>query len=90
MSLSYKPPEEFGFSFSPRGGMCFYSNFSFDYLIQDFIISMGSCHQPKILGESWGDNNLDSQVSQSLGPLPHPQPRSYFKSISLTKIPRAR
>ncbi|XP_017722955.1 PREDICTED: HCLS1-associated protein X-1 isoform X1 [Rhinopithecus bieti] len=33
------------------------------------------------------DNDLDSQVSQEgLGPVLQPQPKSYFKSISVTKI----
>ncbi|XP_012354179.1 HCLS1-associated protein X-1-like isoform X1 [Nomascus leucogenys] len=33
------------------------------------------------------DNDLDSRVSQEgLGPVLQPQPRSYFKSISVTKI----
>lgn len=33
------------------------------------------------------DNDLDSQVSQEgLGPVLQPQPRSYFKSVSVTKI----
>ncbi|EDL15177.1 mCG124547, isoform CRA_b, partial [Mus musculus] len=33
------------------------------------------------------DKDLDSQVSQEgLGPLLQPQPKSYFKSISVTKI----
>uniref|UniRef100_A0A2K6R892 HCLS1-associated protein X-1 n=1 Tax=Rhinopithecus roxellana TaxID=61622 RepID=A0A2K6R892_RHIRO len=33
------------------------------------------------------DNDLDSQVSQEgFGPVLQPQPRSYFKSISVTKI----
>ncbi|XP_012514016.1 PREDICTED: HCLS1-associated protein X-1 isoform X1 [Propithecus coquereli] len=35
------------------------------------------------------DNDLDSQVSQEgLGPVLQPQPKSYFKSISVTKITR--
>ncbi|VCW74752.1 unnamed protein product [Gulo gulo] len=33
------------------------------------------------------DNDLDSQVSQEgLGPVLQPQPKSYFKSVSVTKI----
>ncbi|XP_006861564.1 PREDICTED: HCLS1-associated protein X-1 isoform X2 [Chrysochloris asiatica] len=33
------------------------------------------------------DNDLDSQVSQEgLGPVLQPRPRSYFKSVSVTKI----
>ncbi|XP_049638343.1 HCLS1-associated protein X-1 [Suncus etruscus] len=33
------------------------------------------------------DNDLDSQVSQEgLGPVLRPQPKSYFKSVSVTKI----
>ena len=31
-----QPPEEFGFSFSPRGGMRFHGNFGFDDLVRDF------------------------------------------------------
>ncbi|XP_066218509.1 HCLS1-associated protein X-1 isoform X1 [Saccopteryx leptura] len=35
------------------------------------------------------DKDLDSQVSQEgLGPLLQPQPKSYFKSVSVTKITR--
>lgn len=31
-----QPPEEFGFSFSPGGGMRFHDNFGFDDLVRDF------------------------------------------------------
>ncbi|KAM6217176.1 HCLS1-associated protein X-1 [Rhynchocyon petersi] len=158
-----QPPEEFGFSFSPGGGMRFYSNFGFDDLIRDFnsifsemgawtlpsrppelpgpdseipgesrrkgetlrdsMLKYPDSHLPKIFGGAlesdtgtesqkppdWGsqrpfhrfddmwpvtphprareDNDLDSQVSQEgLGPILQPQPRSYFKSVSVTKI----
>ncbi|XP_042537623.1 HCLS1-associated protein X-1 [Dipodomys spectabilis] len=157
-------PEEFGFSFSPRGGIRFYDNFGFDELVRDFnsifgemgawtlpsrppelpgpesetagerlregqtlrdsMLKYPDSHQPKTFGgvlesdtrtetskpaPDWGsprpfhrfddmwpvtphprareDNDLDSQVSQEgLGPVLQPQPKSYFKSISVTKI----
>ncbi|XP_059121703.1 HCLS1-associated protein X-1 isoform X2 [Peromyscus eremicus] len=159
-----QPPEEFGFSFSPGGGMRFHDNFGFDDLVRDFnsifsemgawtlpshspelpgpepetpgerlregqtlrdsMLKYPDSHQPKIFegvlesharpespkpAPDWGsqgpfhrlddiwpvtphsrakeDNDLDSQVSQEgLGPLLQPQPKSYFKSISVTKI----
>ncbi|KAM9688364.1 HCLS1-associated protein X-1 isoform 1-T1 [Trichechus inunguis] len=159
-----QPPEEFGFSFSPEGGMRFHRNFGFDDLIRDFnsifsemeawtlpsrppelpgpesetagerrrreetlrdsMLKYPDSHQPRIFGgvlesdagtesqkpgPDWGsqrpfhrfddmwpvtphprareDNDLDSQVSQEgLGPVLQPQPRSYFKSVSVTKI----
>jgi HCLS1-associated protein X-1 len=31
-----QPPDEFGFSFSPGGGMRFHNNFGFDDLVRDF------------------------------------------------------
>ncbi|XP_021013086.1 HCLS1-associated protein X-1 [Mus caroli] len=159
-----QPPEEFGFSFSPRGGMRFHGNFGFDDLVRDFnsifsemgawtlpshspelpgpesetpgerlregqtlrdsMLKYPDSHQPRIFegvleshakpespkpAPDWGtqgpfhrlddtwpvsphsrakeDKDLDSQVSQEgLGPLLQPQPKSYFKSISVTKI----
>uniref|UniRef100_A0A8C8TYT2 HCLS1 associated X-1 n=1 Tax=Peromyscus maniculatus bairdii TaxID=230844 RepID=A0A8C8TYT2_PERMB len=75
-----QPPEEFGFSFSPGGGMRFHDNFGFDDLLDD--IWPVTPHS-----RAREDNDLDSQVSQEgLGPLLQPQPKSYFKSISVTKI----
>nr|BAE22434.1 unnamed protein product [Mus musculus] len=75
-----QPPEEFGFSISPRGGMRFHGNFGFDDLLDDtWPVSPHS--------RAKEDKDLDSQVSQEgLGPLLQPQPKSYFKSISVTKI----
>ncbi|XP_075418619.1 HCLS1-associated protein X-1 [Tenrec ecaudatus] len=159
-----QPPEEFGFSFSPGGGMHFHHNFGFDDLVRDFnsifselgawtlpsrppelpgsesempgerqrkgetlrdsMLKYPDSHQPRIFGgvtehdagiespkpaPDWGsqrpfqrfddmwpatphpkareDNDLDSQVSQEgLGPVLQPRPRSYFKSVSVTKI----
>ncbi|XP_048213851.1 HCLS1-associated protein X-1 [Perognathus longimembris pacificus] len=161
-----QPPEEFefGFSFSPRGGLRFHDNFGFDELVRDFnsifsemgtgtfpshppelpgpesetpgerlregqtlrdsMLKYPDSHQPKTFGgvlesdtrtetpqpaPDWGsprpfhrfddiwpvtphprareDKDLDSQVSQEgLGPVLQPQPKSYFKSISVTKI----
>lgn len=159
-----QPPEEFGFSFSPGGGMRFHDNFGFDDLIRDFnsifsemgawtlpshslelpgpesetpgerlrkgqtlrdsMLKYPDSHQPRIFEgvlesharpespkatPDWGsqgpfhslddrwpmtphsrareDNDLDSQVSQEgLGPLLQPQHKSYFKSVSVTKI----
>nr|XP_020021712.1 HCLS1-associated protein X-1 [Castor canadensis] len=159
-----QPPDEFGFSFSPGGGMRFHNNFGFDDLVRDFnsifsemgawtlpshppelpgpeaetpgerlregqtlrdsMLKYPDSHQPRIFGgvlesdarpespkpaPDWGsqrpfhrfddmwpvtplprareDNDLDSQVSQEgLGPVLQPQPKSYFKSISVTKI----
>ncbi|KAM4861804.1 HCLS1-associated protein X-1 isoform 1-T1 [Thomomys bottae] len=156
-----RPPEEFGFSFSPRGGIRFHDNSGFDELVRDFsgifsemgawtlpshppdpesetpgerlqegqtlrdsMLKYPDSHQPKISGgalesdtrtespkpapdwesprpfhrfdDLWPvtphprareDNDLDSQVSQEgLGPVLQPQPKSYFKSISVTKI----
>uniref|UniRef100_A0A8C6QGN3 HCLS1-associated protein X-1 n=1 Tax=Nannospalax galili TaxID=1026970 RepID=A0A8C6QGN3_NANGA len=160
-----QPSEEFGFSFSPGGGMRVHDHFGFHDLIRDFnnmfsemgawgpclptllnfqvlsqkhlvkdfqrgrhfgtqclntqiVTSPGSLRQswkvmqesskefPKPDWESQGpfhrfddvwpvtphprareDNDLDSQVSQEgLGPILQPQPKSYFKSISVTKI----
>ncbi|XP_050022260.1 HCLS1-associated protein X-1 isoform X2 [Alexandromys fortis] len=159
-----QPPEEFGFSFSPGGGMRFHDNFGFDDLVRDFnsifsemgawtlpshspelpgpnsetpserlregqtlrdsMLKYPDSHQPRIFegvlesherpespkpAPDWGsqgpfhwlddiwpvtprsrareDNDLDSQVSQEgLGPLLQPQPKPYFKSISVTKI----
>ncbi|XP_037681813.1 HCLS1-associated protein X-1 [Choloepus didactylus] len=159
-----QPPEEFGFSFSPRGGIRFHDNFGFDNLVRDFnsifsemgawtlpshspelpgaesetpgerwregetlrdsMLKYPDSHQPRIFGgvlesdagtespksaPDWGsqrpfhrfddmwpvtphprareDNDLDSQVSQEgLGPVLQPQPKSYYKSISVTKI----
>ncbi|XP_008590746.1 PREDICTED: HCLS1-associated protein X-1 isoform X1 [Galeopterus variegatus] len=159
-----QPPEEFGFSFSPGGGMRFYDNFGFHDLVRDFnsiFSEMGAwtlpSHPPELPGTEsetpgerpqegqtlrdsmlkypdshqrrtfggvlesdaktespkpapdWGyqrpfhrfddiwpvtphprareDNDIDSQVSEEgLGPVLQPQPKSYFKSISVTKI----
>ncbi|XP_077012408.1 HCLS1-associated protein X-1 [Tamandua tetradactyla] len=158
------PPEEFGFGFSPGGGIRFHDNFGFNDLIRDFnsifsemgawtlpsrspelpgpesethgerwqggetlrdsMLKYPDSHQSRILGgvlesgagtespkstPDWGfqrpfhrfdnmwpvtphprakeDNDLDSQVSQEgLGPVLQPQPKSYFKSFSVTKI----
>lgn len=51
-----QPPEEFGFSFSPRGGMRFHGNFGFDDLVRDFnsiFSEMGAwtlpSHSPGVL-----------------------------------------
>ncbi|CAH6910226.1 Hax1 [Phodopus roborovskii] len=80
----FQPPEEFGFSFSPEGGMRFHDNFGFDDLVRDFnsiFSEMGAWTLPS------HSPDLDSQVSQEgLGPLLQPQPKPYFKSISVTKI----
>ncbi|XP_040855097.1 HCLS1-associated protein X-1 isoform X5 [Ochotona curzoniae] len=76
------PPEEFGFgfSFSPGGEMRFHDNFGFDDLFDD-IWPVTPHPRAK------EDKDLDSQVSQEgLGPVLQPQPKSYFKSISVTKI----
>ncbi|XP_008853028.1 HCLS1-associated protein X-1 isoform X2 [Nannospalax galili] len=156
-----QPSEEFGFSFSPGGGMRFRDHLGFDDLVRDFnsifsemeawtlpshppellgpesetgerlregqtlrdsMLKYPDSHQPRIFAgilegdartespkpdwESQGpfhrfddiwpvtphprareDNDLDSQVSQEgLGPVLQPQPKSYFKSISVTKI----
>uniref|UniRef100_A0A2K5CSZ9 HCLS1-associated protein X-1 n=1 Tax=Aotus nancymaae TaxID=37293 RepID=A0A2K5CSZ9_AOTNA len=161
---SPQPPEEFGFGFSPGGGIRFHDNFSFDDLVRDFnsifshmeawtlpshlpelpgsesetpgerlregqtlrdsMLKYPDSHQPRIFAgvlesdarsESpkptpyWGfqrpfhrfddiwpvdphprtreDNDLDAQVAQEgLGSVLQPQPKSYFKSISVTKI----
>ncbi|KAM5256229.1 HCLS1-associated protein X-1 isoform 3-T3 [Ctenodactylus gundi] len=77
-----QPPEEFGFSFSfsPEGGMRFQDNFGFDDLFDDL---WPVTPHPR----AREDNDLDSQVSQEgLGPVLQPQPKSYFRSISVTKI----
>nr|KAF6316069.1 HCLS1 associated protein X-1 [Pipistrellus kuhlii] len=79
-----QPPEEFsfGFSFTPGGGMRFHDNFGFDDLFDD----MWPVTPPSRAKE---DKDLDSQVSQEgLGPVLQPQPKSYFKSVSVTKITR--
>uniref|UniRef100_A0A8D2HPQ2 HCLS1 associated protein X-1 n=1 Tax=Urocitellus parryii TaxID=9999 RepID=A0A8D2HPQ2_UROPR len=75
-------PEEFGFSFSfsPEEGMRFQDNFGFDDLFDEM---WPVTPHPR----AREDNDLDSQVSQEgLGPVLQPQPKSYFKSISVTKI----
>ncbi|XP_019482898.1 PREDICTED: HCLS1-associated protein X-1 isoform X4 [Hipposideros armiger] len=83
-----QPPEEFafGFSFSPGGGMRFHDNFGFDDLVRDFnhiFSEMGAWTLPA------RPFDLDSKVSQEgLGPVLQPQPKSYFKSVSVTKITR--
>nr|KAF6396766.1 HCLS1 associated protein X-1 [Rousettus aegyptiacus] len=72
----------FGFSFSPGGGMHFHDNFGFDDLLDDMwpLIPHSRARE---------DKDLDSQVSQEgLGPVLQPQPKSYFKSVSVTKITR--
>nr|XP_004667276.2 HCLS1-associated protein X-1 isoform X2 [Jaculus jaculus] len=164
-SDGYRPPEEFGFMYSPGGGMRFHDNFGFDDLVRDFnsifsemgawtlpshppelpgpeleetpgerpregqtlrdsMLKYPDSHQPRIFGgvlesdartespkpapdwefqrpfhrfdDVWPmtpstrareDNDLDSQVSQEgLSTVLQPQPKSYFKSISVTKI----
>uniref|UniRef100_G1SGM6 HCLS1 associated protein X-1 n=1 Tax=Oryctolagus cuniculus TaxID=9986 RepID=G1SGM6_RABIT len=82
-----QPPEEFGFSFnfSPGGGMRFHDNSGFDDLrpFHRFDDVWPVTPHPR----AREDNDLDSQVSQEgLGPVLQPQPKSYFKSISVTKI----
>ncbi|KAF6292949.1 HCLS1 associated protein X-1 [Rhinolophus ferrumequinum] len=79
-----QPPEDFafGFSFSPGGGMRFHDNFGFDDLFDDMWPVTPHSRARE-------DKDLDSKVSQEgLGPVLQPQPKSYFKSVSVTKITR--
>lgn len=75
----FHPTEEFGFSFSPRGGMRFHGNFGFDDLVRDFnsiFSEMGAwtlpSHSPGVLislRESWVSSGLvmDNRTCRVVG-----------------------